>query len=86
MICQLCEREVDKLTEHHLVPKAKGGAKGDTIDICVQCSKQIHAMYDNKVLAQKLNTLQKLKNDTKIKSYINWVKKKKGNFKTRQSW
>lgn len=86
MICQLCERDVDVLTEHHLIPRVKGGLKGDRIDICVQCSRQIHCMYDNKKLAKKLNTFEKLKKDRKIKNYIEWVRKRNGNFKTKQSW
>jgi len=86
MKCELCEREVDALTEHHLVPRSKGGKKGDTIDVCEQCSKQIHCIHDNKTLGSKLNTLEKLRNDEKIAGYIVWVRNKSGSFKTRRSW
>jgi len=85
MICELCDRDEDRFEKHHLVPKSKGGLKGDFIMVCEQCADQIHALYDNKTLSKKFNTLQKLKEDPKISSYIEWVKKRKGKFKTRQS-
>jgi len=86
MQCQLCERDVERLTAHHLIPRSRGGLKGNTVDVCVQCSKQIHAMYDNKTLERKLNTLEKLKNDEKMRNYLMWVKNKRGSFKTKRGW
>ena len=86
MPCRLCERDVEILTKHHLVPRSRGGMKGDTIDVCIQCSKQIHAMYDNKTLAKKLNTMDKLKNDEKMCNYLEWVRNKRGAFKTKRGW
>lgn len=86
MMCQLCDRVVDALTEHHLIPRSRGGLKKEKIDVCHQCAKQIHALYDNKVLAKRLNTLEKLKADEKMQNYIKWVKTKRGDFKTRKGW
>ena len=85
--CELCDREVEVLTEHHLVPKCKGGLKGDKINVCLQCKDQIHALHDPKTLARELNTLPKLKSDAKIHKYIVWARKqKRESIKTKRSW
>lgn len=81
MQCELCEREMDALTAHHLTPKQNTKRKnedpGPTIDICSACHRQIHSLFDNKHLAQDLNTLEKLKNDPQMQNFLAWVKKQK---------
>ena len=85
-LCELCTRVVGERTKHHLIPQSKGGKKGDVAWICLQCSRQIHCIHPNSVL-KNLNTIEKLKSDTKIKSYLDWVKNKPvQTFKTKQSW
>jgi len=76
--CQLCERTGLALTEHHLVPRQKGGGGqgGETIDVCVPCSKQIHALFTNSELKQKFNTLEALKADERVRKFVDWVRKK----------
>ena len=69
LVCELCKRSgVPKLTEHHLIPR-------ETELLCEDCHKQIHALYTNKELAMRLNTLEKLKCDYKIEKYLKYVKK-----------
>ena len=46
-----------------------------TVLLCEDCHKQIHALYTNKELAMRLNTLEKLKCDYKIEKYLKYVKK-----------
>ena len=75
MMCQLCEREVQNPTKHHLIPKQKN-TDGRTIDVCVPCSKQIHALFTNKELKHNFDTLDKLKGSEKIQKWIEWVRKK----------
>lgn len=77
MPCELCEREMDELTVHHLIPKQKNGRHGPTIDICSACHRQIHTLYDNKRLARELNTLEKLKAEPQMEKFLSWVKKQK---------
>lgn len=83
MQCELCEREMEALTAHHLIPrqnsKRKKADPGPTIDICSACHRQIHTFFDNKRLAQELNTLEKLKNDPQMEKFISWVQKQKPN-------
>lgn len=75
-VCELCERSgVPKITEHHLIPREHGGRDKETVWLCEDCHKQIHALYTNKELAMRLNTLDKLKSDFKIEKYLKYVKK-----------
>jgi len=74
-ICDLCNREGVRLTEHHLIPREMGGKSSETALLCTTCHKQIHALYSNKELAFMLNTLERLKDDEKIIKYLKWVEK-----------
>ncbi|NHM32699.1 HNH endonuclease [Neobacillus terrae] len=74
-ICELCERDEIELTVHHLTPKEEGGTFLPTALLCKACHKQIHAIYTNKELAARLNTIPLLKNDDEIKKYIKWIRK-----------
>ncbi|WP_157871842.1 hypothetical protein [Gloeothece verrucosa] len=77
--CPLCEREMKRLTVHHLVPrqavKRKKAEAGPTIDICSACHHQIHTLFSNIELAQHLNTLEKLKNAPQMEKFLLWLKK-----------
>ncbi len=83
MNCQLCEREIERLTVHHLIPRQYSKRKkldiGPTINICSPCHKQIHALFDNKYLARELNTLVKLQQEPKIKKFLLWIAKQDPN-------
>ena len=79
MQCELCEREMERLTLHHLVPrqstKRKKADPGSTINICSACHRQIHSFFDNKHLARELNTVEKLRNEPQMQKFLCWVKK-----------
>jgi len=83
MVCELCGRDVE-LTEHHLIPKQKaqnihkinGVERQNKGYICVPCHKQVHALFDNRELKQKYNTITKLKAHPEIQKFIEWVRKK----------
>lgn len=75
MICELCAREVEKLTIHHLIPRQKKGHHGPKINICSACHRQIHTLFDNTYLAQQLNSLEKLKNEPQMRKFLAWVSK-----------
>jgi 3-methyladenine DNA glycosylase AlkC len=87
MQCQLCQRELDKLTVHHLVPrqtvKRKQAEVGETIDICSACHRQIHSLFTNQALAKNLNTIDKLRSEPKMEKFLAWVKKQKPDKKIR---
>lgn len=74
--CELCRRVgVPKITEHHLIPREVGGANMPTAWLCEACHKQIHALYSNKELAIRLNTIKLLENDESISKYLRYIRK-----------
>ncbi|HEY9602003.1 MAG TPA: HNH endonuclease [Allocoleopsis sp.] len=83
MKCELCEREVERLTIHHLIPrhtvKQKRAEPGSTTNICSPCHKQIHGLFDNKRLAKELNSLEALRNEPQMEKFLAWVKKQTPN-------
>lgn len=79
MKCELCQREVENLTVHHLIPKQKNGHHGPKINICSACHRQIHNLFDNTRLAQELNTLEKLRSEPQMWKFLSWVRKQDPN-------
>lgn len=74
--CELCRRDgITKVTEHHLTPREVGGKHKPTAWLCEDCHKQIHALYTNKELAIRLNTIELLESDEKIKKYLKYARK-----------
>lgn len=76
-VCELCEREVQSLTRHHLVPREEGGRYGATADLCQPCHSSIHLHLSNRELALQYNTIPALQNAEALKKYLKWVKGKK---------
>lgn len=87
MQCQLCERELEKLTIHHLVPrqavKRKKAEPGVTVAICSPCHRQIHNLFSNLELARHFNTLEKLTNEPRMAKFLAWIKKQNPNKRIR---
>lgn len=77
-ICELCHRKIDNLTKHHLLPREEGGCEEHISYICSDCHRQIHALYTNKELAIRLDTIDKLKEDEKISKYLKFIRKQPG--------
>jgi hypothetical protein len=48
-----------------------------TIGLCRMCHRGIHALYDEVVLAEHLNSLEKLQADPQIAKHCAWVAKQK---------
>lgn len=86
MTCELCDRDMERLTTHHLVPKMKGGKHGPQARICPTCHRQVHALFSEGTLARKLNSIDALKTDPQIGNYLSWVRKRGDNshFKVRK--
>ncbi|MFE4811613.1 HNH endonuclease [Peribacillus simplex] len=73
--CELCDRDGIELTIHHLTPRELGGSHLPIAYLCISCHKQIHALYSNRELANRLNTVLLLKDDEELKKYLKWIKK-----------
>lgn len=75
--CPLCVREVvnsNFLSDHHLVPRSRGGHNTETI--CTDCHRQIHAMYSNKQLEEELNSVEALLSDPMFVKFAKWIFRK----------
>ena len=78
LTCELCDREVERLTNHHLVPRMKGGKYGPQARLCPTCHRQVHALFSEGTLAKSLNSIEALKADPQVASYLSWVRKQAG--------
>ncbi len=76
--CELCLREVDRFTVHHLVPRARGGKFGPTAALCPTCHRQLHALFSETTLAEELNSIPLLRANPQVNSYLKWIRKQKG--------
>lgn len=74
-LCELCGRSQIDTTVHHLTPREEGGRYLGTVMLCITCHKMVHALYTNKELAIRLNTLEALREDEKVARFIKWVQK-----------
>ncbi len=83
MICTICKRKTDKLYKHHIIPKVKGGAKKGIVQCCRTCAKQVHMLFSENELAKM--TLNELLNKEEMQKHINWIQKRKGQYKVRMS-
>ena len=75
-MCELCERKVEVVTRHHLVPKQKGGTHEPIINLCLPCHKTIHATFSNTELVQRFRTVESLKSAEELQPYLRWIKKR----------
>ncbi|MGM9927228.1 MAG: HNH endonuclease [Bacillus sp. (in: firmicutes)] len=73
--CELCERANVILTEHHLTPREMGGTFLPTAQLCISCHNQIHALYSNEELANRLSTISSLQMDEQLSKFLKWIKK-----------
>ncbi|WP_372009326.1 HNH endonuclease [Paenibacillus chitinolyticus] len=73
--CELCGRHEVNRTEHHLIPKEKGGTFLSTALLCIPCHKQIHALFTNEQLERGLHTLDALRGDERMRAFLKWIRK-----------
>lgn len=76
-VCELCQREQSRFTEHHLVPRSRGGKYGPKALLCPTCHRQLHAMFSEKTLANELNSIERLRADPDFAGYLKWASKQK---------
>lgn len=76
--CLICDRSEGLIfTEHHLIPKSKGGKKGPTVVVCEDCHNNIHLLFTNKELNQNYFTVELLLASEKIQKYVTYIRKQK---------
>jgi len=84
-VCELCEMDGMRLTDHHLIPRMRHNRKvkrdfGDerkkTADMCRPCHNQLHALFSEKELEREYNTIEKLKAHPAVRKWIEWKRKR----------
>lgn len=83
VICPFCERPIPPgapQSRHHLVPKMKGGARGETVRLHQICHSFIHANYKESQLAQRFNSIESLRSDPNAAKFIAWLRGKPDGF------
>jgi hypothetical protein len=73
--CELCCRISCRFSKHHLKPR-KLKKKKEIVKravLCPDCTKMVHALHNLEELAGTYNTIEKLKESSKLASYLRWV-------------
>lgn len=63
---------------HHLIPKSQGGK--ETIPLHPICHRKIHALFNEKELARRFQTIEALRANEDIQSFVTWIKGKPPDF------
>ncbi len=86
-VCELCRRDIDRCTVHHLIPKARGGKFGPTAQLCATCHRQLHALFSETTLAAELHSIELLQANPQVRSYLKWARRQKdgANFPVRRA-
>ena len=86
-VCELCLREPEKFTVHHLVPRSQDGKLGPKAKLCSTCHRQLHALFSEATLAKELQSLDQIRANPEMAGYLSWARKQKGptNFRVRRS-
>lgn len=71
--CPLCERPMFHASEHHLVPKSRGGKNTELI--CSDCHSAIHALFTNRELEKGHNTVEALLADPGFRRALAFIRK-----------
>lgn len=82
-LCPLCERPIPpgaRSSLHHLTPKLKGGARGETVRLHQICHSAIHARYSEAEIARRLADVESLRADPKIARFVAWLRTKPDDF------
>lgn len=81
--CPLCERPNLQPSDHHLVPRARGGKVTKTL--CQDCHSAIHATFTNKELERQYSTVEALLAHEGFAKIVRFISKQGGRVRTRSS-
>jgi hypothetical protein len=63
------------ITDHHLVPRERGGTVAEVVPLCRPCHGHVHATYDNKTLASDFATIEALRRDPRLQKFVRFIRK-----------
>lgn len=84
--CGLCGRPIPPdvpQSQHHLVPKLKGGKGGATVLLHQICHSEIHATLTEAELARDYATLEALRGHPRLAKFVAWVRRRPPGFRSR---
>jgi hypothetical protein len=75
--CSLCGRRTSgtQLTKHHLRPKSRGGR--ETAALCRTCHGRVHSTFSTRELADRFDTVEKLRRAPELQGYLKWIVRQK---------
>jgi 5-methylcytosine-specific restriction enzyme A len=85
-ICPLCDRAIPpgaRSSQHHLIPKLKGGAKLGTVRLHQICHSAIHAGFSEAEIARWLSDVESLKREAALADFLDWIRTKPDAFMLR---
>lgn len=85
-ICALCGRPIPDgvpQSQHHLIPRLRGGKGGPTVLLHHLCHREIHATLSENELAREWNTPEKLRAHPRLEKFIRWIRKRPPEFNSR---
>jgi hypothetical protein len=85
LLCPICERPNYHPSDHHMVPRSRGGKSTETI--CQDCHKAIHACFTNKELEETFHTVEALLTNEMFAGMVKFIAKQDpgGKVTTRKS-
>jgi hypothetical protein len=85
-LCPLCDRPIPPdvpQSQHHLIPRLRGGKGGPTVLLHDICHREIHASLTETELARAYNTPKALRSHPRLARFIAWVRKRPPEFRSR---
>ncbi|MXQ09437.1 HNH endonuclease [Alphaproteobacteria bacterium GH1-50] len=82
-VCPLCDRPIPehvRQSQHHLVPKLRGGKGGPTVLLHQICHNEIHATLSETELARSYHTIGALREHPRLAAFIRWVQRRPPGF------
>lgn len=82
-ICPICRRPIPpdvRQSQHHLVPKLRGGKGGPTVLLHQICHNEIHAALTETELARSYSTVEALRAHPRIEKFVRWVSRRPPGF------